>query len=433
MDQNTVRVLSLDGGGIRGLYSATFLDLFLAEAGLNSEKLFDYFDLIIGTSIGGIQAIAYGAGKSPAWLRNFFVEQGSTIFPADAPSFIKTMIGWSSYYTMYGQAPLENAIKSAVGDKLMSDLDGNIVATTYNMHRNEPTLFSNIQNHEPFLRGHALKASDVALTTSAAPYYFPIKTIDGVDYTDGGVFQNNPALIALVIAKRLFPTRSRLCMLSVGTCDPYFKYNSLSTDSDRDGTKHYTPYATENHSPWAVNRHSYTEIAQEKLSAAYDYMKSWVTDWNNDFPQTGEMTHETFTDKLQSLFNEVLGDSFNTAVAIQYIKYLLENVFLSGPQFLADQSMSFYAKSIYQNVNYYRFQHSFTEEEQLKKYKTNETNQTVDLDAQPTSTDTTKAVFKSLDLANTDPYYLDGLQKLAEKDFNRDKTAITNFIRKFTL
>ena len=86
MDCNTVRVLSLDGGGIRGYLSLKWLQRFISQWGVNGNELWKYFDVICGTSIGGIAALSYAYGKSPDELKPFFLPLSvKNYLPLEAP------------------------------------------------------------------------------------------------------------------------------------------------------------------------------------------------------------------------------------------------------------------------------------------------------------------------------------------------------------
>ena len=237
-DPNTVRILALDGGGIRGLFSAQFLHKFCIEANIDPTRLFEHFDIIFGTSIGGVQAIAYCEGMTPAAMKSFFYTKGPLIFKDNGilPGYkARVIMGLSTDNTFYKQGPLKSAIEEVIGTKLMNDIGGNVVLTAWNMSDNTPVLFSNIGGHAPFLTGGNVKASDAALATAAAPLYFPKANINSKDYVDGGVIQNNPALIALLTAKRLFPTKTRVCLLSVGTCIAWPAEGSLLPEDTATG------------------------------------------------------------------------------------------------------------------------------------------------------------------------------------------------------
>jgi len=75
-----IRILSLDGGGIRGLFSATFLEKFCNDARIQGNELWKYFDIICGTSIGGIQGLAYSLGLSPTDVINLLTTNADSIF-----------------------------------------------------------------------------------------------------------------------------------------------------------------------------------------------------------------------------------------------------------------------------------------------------------------------------------------------------------------
>ena len=101
-DFNTLRILSLDGGGMRGYVSANFLKSFVDLWGINPNELWKYFDVITGSSIGGIMALALSFGKSPEELLTFFTEDGPWIFttstttPSSRPSTlskVNTILG----------------------------------------------------------------------------------------------------------------------------------------------------------------------------------------------------------------------------------------------------------------------------------------------------------------------------------------------------
>ena len=76
MSQKIYRVLSIDGGGMKGLFSAYFMKQFCLDAGIAGNKLYEHFDIIAGTSIGGIQALAYASGYSPDDMIQLFLDLG---------------------------------------------------------------------------------------------------------------------------------------------------------------------------------------------------------------------------------------------------------------------------------------------------------------------------------------------------------------------
>ena len=241
-DRNTLRILSLDGGGMRGYVSANFLKSFVDLWGVNPNELWKYFDVITGSSIGGIMALAFSLGKSPEELLTFFTEDGPWIFttssstPSVMPSTlskVNTIVGGPlSTPTFYpsttdgiGTKRLKSKLDSVFGSNVMTDLNTTTVITSfeknnvdpdYGQDTNTPIYFSNSQV-VPSLIGQNFNIVDVAMATSAAPLYFPSWQIGEDKYIDGGVVQNNPAGLALSIAKAKKPTAKRYCVLSLGT------------------------------------------------------------------------------------------------------------------------------------------------------------------------------------------------------------------------
>ena len=242
MDFNTIRVLSLDGGGMRGYVSANFLKSFVDLWGVNPNELWKYFDVISGSSIGGIMALALSFGKSPEELLTFFTEDGPWIFttssstPSVMPSTlskVNTIVGGPlSNPTFYpsttdgiGTKRLKSKLDSVFGSSTMAELNTTTVITSfeknnvdpdYGQDTNTPIYFSN-SRVVPSLIGQNFNIVDVAMATSAAPLYFPSWAIGEDLYIDGGVVQNNPAGLALSIAKAKKPTAKRYCVLSIGT------------------------------------------------------------------------------------------------------------------------------------------------------------------------------------------------------------------------
>jgi predicted acylesterase/phospholipase RssA len=238
-DPYTLRVLSLDGGGMRGLFSATFMKLFVQQWGINPNEIWKYFDIITGSSIGGIQALAYCLGMAPTDVMSFFITDGPWIFttststPSVMPSTltkISVMVGGSSSFypsttAGIGTMRLQSKLSSVLGTNTLQNMKTNVLITSFEKNdvdpdfekdTNTPVYFSNM-SLIPAFQGQNFKAVDVAMSTSAAPLYFPAWNIGQDSYIDGGVTQNNPASFALAVAKALKPTANRYCVLSLGT------------------------------------------------------------------------------------------------------------------------------------------------------------------------------------------------------------------------
>lgn len=241
MDFNTVRVLSLDGGGMRGFVSANFLKKFVDLWGINPNEIWKYFDVITGSSIGGIQALSYSIGMSPTEVLEFFTEDGPWIFttsastPSSRPSTLTKgliVLGTYTRSTFYpsstsgiGTMRLKTKLDNVFGNKTMQDAKTASLITTFEKNdldpdfaqdTNMPVYISN-SSIVPSLTGQDFKMVDAAMATSAAPLYFPSWQIGNDKYIDGGVVQNNPASLGLAIGKSLKPTANRYCVLSIGT------------------------------------------------------------------------------------------------------------------------------------------------------------------------------------------------------------------------
>jgi uncharacterized protein len=242
MDKNTIRILSLDGGGMRGYISINFMELFVQQWGINPNQIWKYFDVITGSSIGGIQALAYSIGLAPSEINSFFTVDGPWIFTTSAStpssttstlSKINTIVGGPlSNPTFYpsttagiGTMRLNTKLTSVFGTNTLQNALTNVAITSFekndanpdfSQNTNTPIYFSN-SNIVPILSGQNNLMIDVAMSTSAAPLYFPSWVIGTDSYIDGGVTQNNPASFGLAIGKALKPTANRFCVLSIGT------------------------------------------------------------------------------------------------------------------------------------------------------------------------------------------------------------------------
>jgi predicted acylesterase/phospholipase RssA len=230
-DSRTIRVLSLDGGGIRGIISATFLELFCIQAGIPPDQLWKSFDIITGTSIGGIQALGYAKGFTPTYIKQLLITNGPLIFNTGIPPFDgQASYGtWTAYITglynsLYSNTALINLIQTAFGTDTLQNMRTNVIIPSFKRldasgnKVNVPVYFSNVSNSiVPVLTGQNELAANVALATSAAPVYFPAAGFGGSTYVDGGLFLNNPSAFALSVMKAVKPTANRFCVLSVGT------------------------------------------------------------------------------------------------------------------------------------------------------------------------------------------------------------------------
>ena len=187
------RILSLDGGGIRGLITTVLLERLETEVPNWLEKV----DLIAGTSTGGIIALGLAYGLSPSDLRRLYYDQGETIFADSFFDDVKDV--WGLIGAQYDNRNLRTAMAAIVGDATLNDLQKNVLIAAFdldNQHADRahrqwvPKFFHNFRGDDS---DGVRRLVDVALYTTAAPTLFP--TVDG--YIDGGVVANNPALAAI--------------------------------------------------------------------------------------------------------------------------------------------------------------------------------------------------------------------------------------------
>ncbi|MBX9948746.1 MAG: patatin-like phospholipase family protein [Candidatus Obscuribacterales bacterium] len=204
------QILSMDGGGVKGLFSAAVLAKLEEDLGI---RLADHFDLIAGTSTGGIIALGLGAGLSPAEIVDFYVKEGPKIFAQHPASWLQHLV-----FRKFGSAELEAALKRCFGEKRLGDSTKRLVIPSYNLDT-EQVYVCKTPHHERLRRDYKAYMWQVAMATAAAPTYLPgFNGLDGARLIDGGVWANNPSIVAITEAcSMLGVPLSSIRMLSLGT------------------------------------------------------------------------------------------------------------------------------------------------------------------------------------------------------------------------
>jgi uncharacterized protein len=201
------QILAIDGGGYKGMFVATLLARLEADLRI---RMTDHFDLVTGTSTGGIIALGLGAGLTPHEISDFYVERGPTIFHRT------TRFGRlrRAKYQSFG---LETSLAQVLGEKTLGQSKVRLAIPAYDLTNDDVYLFRT--PHAEFLRrDHREKMLDVALATSAAPTYLPARRLRGLRLIDGGVWANNPVLVGIAEAVRTFGhSLSDISVLSLGT------------------------------------------------------------------------------------------------------------------------------------------------------------------------------------------------------------------------
>jgi patatin-like phospholipase/acyl hydrolase len=212
------RILSIDGGGIRGLIPS----LVLAEIETKSGKtVAECFDLIAGTSTGGILALGFsrddGTGHakySAKDLARIYRKRGKDIFSRSLWKGVSSVGGFGD--ELYSHEGLESVLKEYFGDEPLGSCLTRTLITSYDIESRRPLFFKSWKpEHRSVLVREAARA------TSAAPTFFePARvTVDGARkaLVDGGVFMNSPAVSAYAEARRLFPDDDEIVVVSIGT------------------------------------------------------------------------------------------------------------------------------------------------------------------------------------------------------------------------
>ena len=215
----TINVLALSGGGYRGLFTAQVLDQLEQSTG---KRITDQFDLITGTSIGGIIALALADGRRPSELVDIFKKNGSKIFHAPDNKLLYYIRAFfkANFGTLYSNDGLKCILKELFGDKKLKELSHAFAMVPAARASTGKPKFFKTPHNEDFYTDLDIPVVDAALATSAAPVYFPMHFIDYDDttYLDGGLVGNAPGLFGYIEAiTRLNAAPENVRVLSVGT------------------------------------------------------------------------------------------------------------------------------------------------------------------------------------------------------------------------
>lgn len=262
-----LRVLSIDGGGIRGAIPATILQELERISG---KRVFELFDLIVGTSTGGIIALALtcpgikGIPSPASTIRQLYVDHGSELFPLGGQPLVRS--SWSNLLlgtrtpieanattvdrfkhfmgfeniaktsaplggnsggqgnARYPAGPLERRLQETFGQTPMNAAVRGVAVVTCDFDTGEPIVIAGGGVGEEEQMGEILMR-DAARATSAAPTYFQPKTIFGRRLVDGGLVANDPALLGFSTAASILRVEGRplsdMLLVSLGTGEPY--------------------------------------------------------------------------------------------------------------------------------------------------------------------------------------------------------------------
>lgn len=224
------KILSIDGGGIRGLFPAMVLANLEAELkakGVEKWQVYQNFDLICGTSTGGIMAIALALGIPAKEIYELYLENAKVIF-GNKKGFLKRF-----KYSAHKRDNLERLIREKYKaynneeDPRLNNCKTHVAIPIYDLMEGRPSVLKS-NYHKAFVRDYHIPAYQAALATSAAPTYFDPYSSSYIDLNglekpflnkvDGGVFANNPTLNGIIEAQKAFNLNlEELSVLSIGT------------------------------------------------------------------------------------------------------------------------------------------------------------------------------------------------------------------------
>ncbi|MGV1030324.1 MAG: CBASS cGAMP-activated phospholipase [Dermatophilaceae bacterium] len=208
------QILALDGGGAKALFTAHVLARLEQDLGVSIQNS---FDLIAGTSAGGIVALALGAGLTPSEIVEHYEELVSTVFPAAR----RRPWRWPRQLTapIYDGDALRAALAKVLGERLLGDSAKRLVVPAWDVQRGAVHIFKT-PHHTRLARDWRIPMVDIAMATSAAPLYFPAARVDGHRLIDGGVWANNPSVVAIAEAVSMLDVPlASIRVLNVGTID----------------------------------------------------------------------------------------------------------------------------------------------------------------------------------------------------------------------
>lgn len=234
MSDQPFRVLSLDGGGIRGIYTAAFLDRICDQhsrrSGKGSLDIGLGFDLIVGTSTGAIVGCAAAVGCRMGRVVDLYRQKGSNIFPhrikGKASALFRALAG--RLFVRIGDVALRSALKEVLGETKLGEVYKqrgiSMCIPSVEMGTHQALVFK--RTPVSGVRDDNCNLVDICMATSAAPIYRSLAAIDSPEsaggarkvFADGGLWANNPVMVALTDALAIAGECQPIEIFSLGTC-----------------------------------------------------------------------------------------------------------------------------------------------------------------------------------------------------------------------
>lgn len=197
------RILCIDGGGIKGYYPVYILKRIEEELGINISE---YFDLIVGTSTGSIIAAAISSSIPLSYMLDMYVNEGKNIFS-------KRNLSIRNFSSFYSNDYFKYLIKREFKGKTFQNINNKIIICTTDIDNMNPKIIKSWTENN-------ISLQDALIASSSIPIIFNPHQINGIHYSDGGIWANNPSLVAIAESlsdETINIKLEDIKMLSIGT------------------------------------------------------------------------------------------------------------------------------------------------------------------------------------------------------------------------
>ncbi len=207
------KILSIDGGGIRGVFPAYILECIQERLGVN---VFDHFDMFAGTSTGSIVAAGIACKKEPSDIVTLYQKHGAYIFSQKLKSWWPSRVK-QGVHSKYENKNLKSVLHNEFGDAKLGDVEKPLLIPATDIGHGGVHVFKSSYSRG-FTRDKNVAVKQAVLASCSAPAFFDPVKVDKYLLADGGVWANNPALAAVIDAQyRLGIDVKDIRILSLGT------------------------------------------------------------------------------------------------------------------------------------------------------------------------------------------------------------------------
>jgi hypothetical protein len=244
MYKKAIRTLNIPGGGCRGELSYWLIYDIINLLNIPFAQFISIFDILTGTSIGGVLSLAFAYGLDLSDISPFF-DKGKRIFStsvadndrAGITTKLASFITSSPWYESpsiydalpdgqkYGHKVLYKMLDDIFGNDTLSALKKTVVIPAFRSTNQQYVMFSNYKDDRYFVNNNE-KIADVAKATSAAPLYLPEYKIGNYTYWDGGIGVNNPIEMGGILGSVLFPNAQSIFLLNISTGTGFLSFSN---------------------------------------------------------------------------------------------------------------------------------------------------------------------------------------------------------------